>query len=397
MFRKITIGLVAAALVVLFAGQSWADDDDDGFVGVGANFSWNNFKRPMLSYSGADVVPARSSMSFDGPNFGGALHWGITNQLVLTGTVDFGFFNHTVYPYPEKGAGDIDSFTANFWQIGVLIGAKYFFSEPEEGGVNLYLSAAVGKYFAGAGSNGKASQNRDAIKSAFYDEDNCNPFGWDTCEDDDEKMDDDDLEEEWEDFLDSDDGDDLWDDAGDDDDDAQNAIDAELKMMGKLSSPFVVQVAVGAEFFATDAFSIGADILGLRFTYASADVGKVDGTSVASGTGAWTGEQKIINLYVYSGLTMNFNLTSGAGDSGKKKDKEEDAPVDDGWGTPTGGAGGGATEDGWGSGGGWSTGPTAPTPATAPAPAPAPAPATAPPEGAPPPPPPPPPPAEAPY
>ncbi len=393
MFRKITIGLVAAALVMLSAGQSRAGDDDEGFVGVGANFSWNDFKRPMLSYEGADVAPARTSMAFDSPNFGGAFHWGITNQLVLTGTVDFGFFTHTVYPYPEKGAGDIDSFSANFWQVGVLIGAKYFFSQPEEGGVNLYLTAAVGKYFAGAGSNGKASQNRDALKSAFYDEDSCN---WDTCDSDDEKLDDDDLDDEWEDFIDSDPGEDMWDDAGDDDSDAQNSIDAELKMIGKLSSPLVVQVGVGAEFFATDTFSIGADILGLRFTFASADVGKVDGTSVASGTGAWTGEQKIINLYVYSGLTMNFNLTSGAGDSGKKKGKEEGAPADDGWGAPAGG--GGATDDGWGAGGGWSTGPTAPAPAAAPAPAPAPAAAPAPaPAAAPPPPPPPPPPAEAPY
>ena len=395
MFRKITIGLVAAGLVVLFAGQSLAGDDDEGFVGVGVNFSWNDYKRPMLTYSGADVTPARSSMAFDGPNFGGALHWGITNQLVLTGTVDFGFFTHTVYPYPEKGAGDIDSFTANFWQVGVLVGAKYFFSEPEEGGVNLYLSAAVGKYFAGAGSNGKASQNRDAIKSAFYDEDECEPFGWDTtCEDDGDKMDDNDLEDEWDDFIKEDPGEELWEDAEDDDSDAQNGIDAELEMIGKLSSPFVVQVAVGAEFFATDTFSIGADILGLRFTFASADVGKVDGTSVASGTGAWTGEQKMVNLYIYSGLTMNFNLTSGAGDSGKKKGKEEDVPADDGWGTPAGG--GGATDDGWGSGGGWSAGPTAPAPAPAPAAAPAAAPAPAP-EAAPPPPPPPPPPAEAPY
>jgi len=400
MFRKLAFGLAGAAFAVLIAGQATAGDG--GFVGVGAQFTWDNYKKPILvegvTYDGADIDPGLSSLDYGSPNFGGAFHWGVTNQLVLTLTLDFGFFSHTVYPYPESGGANIQSVTANFWQIGAAIGAKFYFKEPEAGKVGLYLSGAVGAYFAGFGNKGGTSKYRNAMKSAWFDEDDCDTYPQ-TC-DGDEKLDGGDLQDDWEDYVDDGDGEDEWDAASD----ADKAVDKKMEMIAALASPFVFQVAVGAEFFATDTFSIGADILGLRFAFANADVGQVDGTSAAGGTGSFTGEQKYINLYVYSAITMNFNLTGGGGSA---KKEEEEAPVDDGWGTPAGGGQQPPANDGWGGGGwggsgGWSTGPAAPsTPAPAPAPAPAapapapepaPAPAPAPPGGDVPPPPPPPPP-----
>jgi hypothetical protein len=375
MFRKLAFGLAGAALAVLISGQAWAGDD--GFVGVGAHFTWDNYKTPILDTAGADVSPEYSSLDYGSPNFGGAFHWGVTGRLVLTLTLDFGFFNHTIYPYPDSGSANIQSVTTNFWQIGAMVGAKFYFKKPEAGSVALYLSGAVGAYFAGTKNKGGTSKNRNSIKAAWFDEDDCDTYP-DTCDDDGEKLDEDDLEDAWVEYVEDGDGEDAWEAA----EDADKAIDKKMEMIGDLSSPFVFQVAIGAEFFATDTFSIGADILGLRFAYAHSDVGKVNGTDI--GTAAWTGEQKYVNFYVYSALTMNFNLSGGGGGKAQKKD-EEPPPADDGWGTPAAGGTGttapandGWGGGGWGGGGGWSTGPAAPAPAPAPAPVPAPAPAPAP-------------------
>jgi hypothetical protein len=297
MARKIALGFVVLALVALPAGSAWAEgEDDDGFIGVGARFQWENYKTPLINYSGMDVQPGLPASAYGSPNFGGSFHWGITNQFVLSATLDFGFFSHTIYPYPDRGAKDIKSVTANFVQFGAMLGVKYFFSEREAGKVSLYLGANVGAYFAGATSNAKIRSARNAVKNAFYDPDDCDTFP-SSCDGEGNKYEDDDLDDEWDDFLDSDAGDDIWDDAKDDDEDAQKAIDKQMEMVGRLASPFVLEVAVGAEFFATDTFSIGADILGIRFTYASADVGEVDATDMSNAE--WTGEQSLMSIYIY--------------------------------------------------------------------------------------------------
>ena len=47
MFRKLAIVLAATAFVVTTAEVAWAaDDDDEGFIGVGARFAWDNYKTP---------------------------------------------------------------------------------------------------------------------------------------------------------------------------------------------------------------------------------------------------------------------------------------------------------------------------------------------------------------
>jgi hypothetical protein len=385
MLRKLALTLAVAALFVLPAATSLAQEKqaDEGFVGLGAQFTWQNYKTTLLDYSGMDANPGLASTAYGGPNFGGALHWGITNQIVLMVALDLGVATHTVFPYPDNGSKDVSSVTASYYSIGALLGLKYYFSDPAPNSVHLYLSGGIGAYFAGTSTSAKINDAEMALKN-----DNCG--------------DKDDPDQCWSDWKNDQGNTDALDEAQNTDDHAQNALAKRLKMIGDLSSPIVFQIAIGAEFFASQYFSVGADVLGLRLAYAWTNVGKAQGTSAGTSDAWWSGEQSYLNFYVYSGLTMTFNLTGG----GEAK-KEEPPPADDGWGTPapqpaqpgwgtpapTQPAGGG-----WGTpapaqpaGGGWGAQP-APQPAPAPAPAPAPQPQTQPGWSTQPPPPPPPPP-----
>jgi hypothetical protein len=347
MTKKLLCLFAAAAFFVLPAAPVSAEDSesDEGFIGLGARFSWDNYKIPVLVYS-EDNRPSEEIDSFGGPNLGGEFQWGITNQFVLTLSLDFGYFKHTIYPFYEQLNDNGNSedagvqVDAHYVTFGAQIGAKFYFWDPAAGEAVLYLSGGIGKYFGGCGNDFK------------YVDDNSEFEGL-----------------------------------------AQEALDNQVEMIGDLASPFVFQLAIGAEFYATKSFGIGADILGLQFSYASTDVGQLvpmdDGTYGGVNPIRASGEQKILSFSVYSALTMTFNLTAGES-SEKPEAAEEDGAA---WGQPQ------PANDGWGGGaqGGWGT--TAPAPAPAPAtvaPAPAPAPANdgwgAEPAPAPPPPPPPPPP-----
>ena len=85
MQRRFLFALAVVAVLALPAG-AWAGDD--GFLGVGTRFAWDNHKTPILIYDGMDAPPGRSSLSYGGPNMGGTFNWGVTNQLVLTISLD---------------------------------------------------------------------------------------------------------------------------------------------------------------------------------------------------------------------------------------------------------------------------------------------------------------------
>ncbi|MCK9462474.1 MAG: hypothetical protein M0R80_22865, partial [Proteobacteria bacterium] len=328
MFKKFAIGLAAAALAILAAGPAHAGD---GFVGVGAHFTWDNYKQPIMSTSGVDAGDTStllSSTSYGSPNFGGALHWGITRKFILTATLDFGFFSHRVFPFPGVNGDNVRASTTNFWQVGAMIGAKYLFRDPEPGKVSLYLSGAVGAYFAGASVKGGSSKYRNALKSDFYDPESCDIAASCTDEADPVKLEGDDLDDAWKDWADDSDE---WETSVAQD----KAVDRELEMIGDLASPFVFQIAIGAEFFATDVFSIGADILGLRFAFAKSDVGEAKDLDYSATGAAWSGEQRYINFYIYSALNMSFNLTGGGQVS--KEPEAKPGEGDPGWGAPAGG------------------------------------------------------------
>jgi hypothetical protein len=399
MFKKIAIGLAATAFAILASSPAQAGD---GFVGVGAHFTWDNYKKPIVSTDGVDsgdTSTLLSSSAYGSPNFGGALHWGLTRKFILTATLDFGFFSHRVFPFPGENGDNVRASTTNFWQIGAMVGAKYLFRDPQPGKVSLYLSGAIGVYFAGSSVKNGTSRYRNAVKSEFYNPESCDIPA--SCSDDADpvKLEGNDLDDAWQSWA-SDEDSTQWSTAVAQD----KAVDRELQMIGDLASPFVFQIAIGAEFFATDVFSIGADILGFRFAFAKSDVGEAKGLDYSDAGAAWSGEQRYVNFYIYSALNLSFNLTGG-GQASKDKEKETEATTseDPGWGAP---AGGGTTGEqpqgqgeGWGGGWGtnWSSGPAAPAPSPTPAPAPAPpppAPAPAAPSGGsvPPPPPPPPPP-----
>jgi hypothetical protein len=372
MFKKIAIGLAAAALATLASSAAFAGD---GHVGVGAHFTWDNYSKPIVSTDAVDQGGGSSLLSSTGygaPNFGGELQLAPTRRLAINVSLDFGFFSHKVYPYPGNSSG-VSATTTNFWQVGALLGVKYFFRDPAAGKVSLYLAGGVGKYFAGSGAKGGAAKYRGALKSGFYDQsaESCTTYP-DSCDNNGDKLEGGDLDDAWQDFTDSDEF-------------AQataydKAVDKELEAIGKLSSPVIVQLAVGAEFFATDTFSLGADILGVRFAFASADVGKAKDLSSTDPVAVWSGKQNYIDLYIYSALTMSFNLTGGSSQPAPEPaaggaswggaptaPPAEQAPV-----APQPGQG-----EGWGEGWGtsWSAGPAAPAGPAQPVPPPPPAPA----------------------
>ena len=155
---------------------------------------------------------------------------------------------------------------------------------------------------------------------------------------------------------------------------------ASSKMISKLASPFYLTLGFGAEFFVNESFSLGADIFGFRMETAKGSAGG----GAEFDNPYYTGDQTLMNFYMYSALTVNFTFV-------KEPSTETEQPQNnDVWGS-------GATQQnntGWGTGGdasatgGWGTPaatpaaqPAAPaanswgTPAAAPAAQPAPAPA----------------------
>jgi len=377
MFRKLAIGLATIALATLASSSAFATKD--GYVGLGAHFTWDNYKTPIVSTDAVntgDDATLLSSSSYGSPNFGGQVDFGVTRQFSISLALDFGFFSHKVYPYPGNVASSgVSATNTNFWQIGPMISVKYLFRDPQPGKVSLFLSGGFGKYFAGSKVKGGAAKYRSAIKSAFYDQESCNIA--ESC-DGDEKLEGDELDSAWDDYKNDSDA---YEQAGAYD----KAVDKELEAIGKLASPWVFQIAVGAEFFATDTFSLGADVLGLRFSFASSDVGKVDGISSDDPAAAWSGKQSYVNFYIYSALNLSFNLTGGGSKPAVSQpaadgswDAAPSKPSEAGPATKQG-QGDGWGADGWGSN--WSTGPAAPattaTPA-APPPPPPPAPTPAP-------------------
>ncbi len=349
--------ITAVLGVVLFVLSSVEANADEGFIGAGVRFAWNNSKDPIMVYDGmGQGAPGLSSLDYGGPKFGAAVHWGVTNQLVLTLAADFGYFHHTVYPYPETSSMHFrSSVKSEFYTIGGLLGVKYYFVDPEADRAVLYLAVGVGACFSGAGSTANVQDARHQVRLEWNEEY--------PNRDDNDFQDaiagDSDYEDHWEDD---------WEDAEKADEDAQNVLDAQLEMVGDLASPLLFQAAFGIEFFATKGFSIGADIFGVRFAFASADVGKISGSDI--NTAAWTGDQRYINLFLYSAVTMNFNFYLG-GTTSSAQEQQEDwvepsgntdwEQSDSSWDSPaaTGqstSSGTGSESDRWNTSDSWSTG-----------------------------------------
>ncbi|MCP4600535.1 MAG: hypothetical protein GY847_08390 [Proteobacteria bacterium] len=298
------IQLLVAVVLLLPAAQS------EAFVGVGARFAWDNYKKPILVYSGTNN-PGYDVADYGGPNLTGAFHWGITDRLVLTVSLDLGFFSHKIYPFPTSNPDDVYEVKATFFTFGALLGAKFYFWDPKAGEAVLYLHGGFGKYFSKCGNDDALTQITD--EDEFIEE--------------------------------------------------QAKIDNEIDIVGGLASPWVIQLAIGAEFFATKSFSVGADILGIRFALSKGSGGQ--------GDGRWSGEQNMLSFYIYSAITMSFNLSAGESSEDDEEDDEEDS-----WTQPaqqqqsdqqSWGGGGGGSGSGSGS---WGATP-APAPAAQPQPAPA--------------------------
>ncbi len=324
---KKLITLLGVAAFFMAAPRASASDM---WAGVGAKFSWDNYEMPIMLYQ--DGGPQIETAKFGGPRYGGNFQWGVSKQLVLHLSVDFNVFKYKIYPFPGTDeASQAPKAEASFFTLGGLLGAKFYFRAPEPERAVLYLTAGVGGYV------GKGSAKYDQPENTTVD--------------------------------------DAVLDAG------KDALEKQVDVIARLASPFVFQVAVGAEFWATDSFAIGADILGLRLSYASAQEGQLDNSALEGAT--YSGDISALRFGVYSSLTMTFNLSAGGS---QKEEPVEEVPAQ--WGQQP------AQDEGWG--GGWSTAP-APAPVQpAPAPQQQPAPAEPPAggqgwEAAPPPPPPPPP------
>ncbi len=315
MARKNWLFFVFGALLLVISQPAFAKD---GLFGVGARFAWENYKQPMLTQvnsTGADIDLGVDLTSLNKTNFGGDLQIKPIDRLTITLAFDMGFSKHTM------AVEQIDPMTnqpydveakASFMSFGFLLGAKFYVMPPSPQKASLYLTLSGGKY----------------ISSVKNDVSGQNTF-----------------------------------------------IYGKVHAIKDLASPLVIQFAVGAEFFATQYFSIGADVLGFRMAYSKSDQGRT-----AAEMGYWHGTQKLITLAFYSALTLNFGFTGG----GKKKERKprhgdnEDimGPGNGGWGSSSGG--GGSAGGGWGSssGGGsagandgWASSPAPASGADAPAPA----------------------------
>lgn len=299
MTRK-TILSVAVALFLMQAGHVNAKE---GLFGAGARFEWDNYKKPVVvqrdptSDTGGNIGQNVDFDTFGGPSIGGEFHVIPIDRLVISLGLDLGFFSSKVLPYRTNDDYEVK---ATYLTVGFLLGVKFYIIEPAPQKATLYAHLAGGKYITKLANN-------DPLENATDEE-----------------------------YL---------------------SRDAELEALGKLSAPAVVQLAIGAEYFVSSAFSIGADILGFRFSFS-----KYDNTGMgALPSSAYSGTQSVMGIAVYSGLTMNFGF---AGKSGGKDDDEagwgdEDKASGDGWGDGNGAAAGGgaaagadasggAANDGWG-------------------------------------------------
>ena len=141
MIRKIIclLGLVAFLLPSVAASLD---------VGVGARFTWDNHKKPVLAYSNVPgTIPEHDINAYGGPNFGGELHLGFTRRFVGLAALDFGYYSHMIYSFPRE-ENDAAQATATFLTFGIGLGAKLYFWEPKTGEAGLYALAGLGKYFA---------------------------------------------------------------------------------------------------------------------------------------------------------------------------------------------------------------------------------------------------------
>ena len=92
--------------------------------------------------------------------------------------------------------------------------------------------------------------------------------------------------------------------------------------VGGLMSPLGIDVAFGAEYFFTPAFSLGAEVLGLRYAYTYGEYSPVAG--LATSTISETNH----TITLYTGLTLNyrFEVKVAARVREASGDEEEDAP-----------------------------------------------------------------------
>ncbi len=173
---------------------------------------------------------------------------------------------------------------ASTFSFGFLLGVKFYIMEPAPGKASLYLQLAGGKYI------GKVKNNASSLSAA---------------------------------------------------------LDSQLKALSKLSSPLVIQFALGAEFFASKAFSVGADVLGFRMAYSKSK-------QYAEPVPIWGEPHKLLTFTIYSALTLNFGFYKGDGSTSSRSKKDEDfgSSEDDGWGASSSGSGAAASGgDGWDGGG----------------------------------------------
>jgi hypothetical protein len=88
-----------------------------------------------------------------------------------------------------------------------------------------------------------------------------------------------------------------------------------------LSSPLGINAAFGAEYFFTPAFSLGAEVLGLRFAYTEGDY---------TLSGGFGGDSKVTakNMYLtfYTGISLNYRFAI-AGNVHVKEETGEEPPA----------------------------------------------------------------------
>jgi hypothetical protein len=95
--------------------------------------------------------------------------------------------------------------------------------------------------------------------------------------------------------------------------------------IGGLASPLGIDTAIGAEYFFTPAFSLGAEVFGLRYAYTFGDYSPVAGlgTSTVSETNHY--------LTYYTGITLNYRFevkmaARGRQAAGEEEEEEQPRP-----------------------------------------------------------------------
>jgi hypothetical protein len=77
-------------------------------------------------------------------------------------------------------------------------------------------------------------------------------------------------------------------------------------VLGGLASPLGIDAAVGCEYFFTNSFSLGAELLGLKYLYSA-------GSATAAAGFAGTATSTTTNQYVtfYTGISLNYRFAMG--------------------------------------------------------------------------------------